>query len=263
MKLNILLPTLGQRENELYRLFNSLEHQTNMSFKLIVISQANHEMIENILSEFTFNYEHIRINKIGLSIARNIGMNYVEGEYLALADDDAWYPDNSIDSIITEMECINEEIACFKIYDPISNKYYKNYNKHTTRVNKRQLLRKSSIEICFNIKKIGKDNIKFDENFGLGTKYGSGEENLLLHDLVKKGNKIRFVDKTVVFHQIKNTFEIDDRFIETKAEILKRILGKFRAYIFLNLILIKYYKNINKIGKLNAFKMVLNFVIMK
>ena len=42
MKVSILLPTLGERIDELKRLFNSLEEQTNKSFELIIISQGNH-----------------------------------------------------------------------------------------------------------------------------------------------------------------------------------------------------------------------------
>ena len=130
MELSILLPTLGARIDELKRLFISLENQNNKSFELIIVSQGNHKIIEELLREFSFKYKQIKIDKKGLSLARNIGMKYVSGNYVVLADDDAWYAEDSINKIIKEMKSNDEEIICFKIFDPISNKYYKNFLHH-------------------------------------------------------------------------------------------------------------------------------------
>lgn len=253
MELSIILPTLGNRIDELKRLFTSLENQKNKSFELIIVSQGNHNIIENLLKNFTFKYNQIKIDKKGLSLSRNVAMNYINGNYVILSDDDAWYSEDSINTIITEMKKNNEEIICFKIFDPISNKYYKNYSKHKTKVGTIQILKKSSIEICFNLKKLNKSKIIFNEQFGLGSKFQSGEENLILNDLKKLGYKIKFVDKTVVYHEIKKNTIIDEKFIKAKAEILKIILGRLKAYIYLNLILIKNFKKIREIKKTKAF----------
>lgn len=253
MELSIILPTLGNRIDELKRLFTSLENQKNKSFELIIVSQGNHNIIENLLKNFTFKYNQIKIDKKGLSLSRNVAMNYINGNYVILSDDDAWYSEDSINTIITEMKKNNEEIICFKIFDPISNKYYKNYSKHKTNVGTIQILKKSSIEICFNLKKLNKSKIIFNEQFGLGSKFQSGEENLILNDLKKLGYKIKFVDKTVVYHEIKKNTIIDEKFIKAKAEILKIILGRLKAYIYLNLILIKNFKKIREIKKTKAF----------
>ena len=63
MELSILLPTLGNRIDELKRLFISLENQNNKSFELIIVSQGNHKIIEELLREFTFKYNQIKIEK--------------------------------------------------------------------------------------------------------------------------------------------------------------------------------------------------------
>lgn len=262
MELSILLPTLGARIDELKRLFISLENQNNKSFELIIVSQGNHKIIEELLREFSFKYKQIKIDKKGLSLARNIGMKYVSGNYVILADDDAWYAEDSINKIIKEMKSNDEEIICFKIFDPISNKYYKNYSKHKVNVGTIQLLKKSSIEICFNLIKINKSKIIFNEQFGLGAKFHSGEENLLMNALRKEGYKIKFVNKTIVYHRIRKDIQIDEGFIKSKAEVLKIILGKFGAYIYLNLILVKNIKKINSIGKIDAFINAMNMTIL-
>ena len=41
--ITLILPTLGEREFEINRLFNSLENQIYKDFEVIVVSQANHE----------------------------------------------------------------------------------------------------------------------------------------------------------------------------------------------------------------------------
>ena len=239
MELSILLPTLGSRIEELKILFDSLENQNNKLFELIIVSQGNHDIIEELLKKFTFKYTQIKIEKRGLSLARNIGMKYVNGNYVVLADDDAWYPKDSINTIITEMKNNNEDIICFKIFDPISGKYYKNYSKHKQKVGTIQILKKSKIV--------------FNEEFGLGSKFQSGEENLIINDLRKEGYKIKFIDKTIVYHRIRRNTIIDEKFIRSKAEVLKRILGKFGACIYLNLILIKNFRKIKGIKNAKAF----------
>ena len=262
MELSILLPTLGSRIEELSILFNSLENQNNKLFELIIVSQGNHDNIEKLLKKFTFKYTQIKIEKRGLSLARNIGMKYVNGNYVVLADDDAWYPKDAVNTIITEMKNNNEDVICFKIFDPISGRYYKNYSKHKTKVGTIQILKKSSIEVCFNLIKINKSKMVFNEEFGLGSKFQSGEENLIINYLRREGYKIKFIDKTIVYHRIRKNTIIDEEFIRAKSEVLKRILGRFGAYIYLNLILIKNFKKIKGVKNVKAFKNVMKMTIL-
>ena len=262
MELSILLPTLGSRIEELKRIFDSLENQTNKLFELIIVSQGNHNIIEKLLKKYTFKYNQIKINKRGLSLARNIGMKYVNGNYIILADDDAWYPKDAVNTIITEMKNNNEDVICFKIFDPISGRYYKNYSKHKTKVGTIQILKKSSIEVCFNLIKINKSKMVFNEEFGLGSKFQSGEENLIINYLRREGYKIKFIDKTIVYHRIRKNTIIDEEFIRAKSEVLKRILGRFGAYIYLNLILIKNFKKIKGVKNVKAFINVMKMTIL-
>ena len=246
MKLSILLPTLGEREYEFRRLCDSLNIQVDKHlFELIVVSQSNHQKIKNILEEFNFTHKHIQIDKRGLSHARNIGLKYVEGEYLLLSDDDAWYPDKVLEEIINSMDDLNSDIVMYKIFDPISNQFYKDYSKHSRKINNIQLLKKSSIEMCFNLDKIHKEAIYFNEDFGLGAKYRSGEENLLLKSLLQKKYKAVYIDKTIVYHLKKENLVIDECYIRDKYEVLKRILGVFPGYIYLNLLVIKHITTVS------------------
>lgn len=244
MKVSILLPTLGERIDELKRLFNSLEEQTNKSFELIIISQGNHKEVEVLLSQYSFKYNHINIDKKGLSYARNIGLKQVKGEYLILSDDDAWYPNYSIDMIINKFLKESCDVACFKIYDPMLEKEYKNYRKHRKSIKNIDILRKSSIEICFNLKQISLEEIYFDEEFGLGSKYISGEENLVLKNILDLGYKLCYFNEIFVFHAKKENIKFNNKYIESKAILFKRLFGRVIGSVFLNILL---FKNIKKI----------------
>ena len=42
---------------------------------------------------------HIKIKEKGLSLARNIGLNYVKGDIIAFPDDDCEYPPNLLSKV--------------------------------------------------------------------------------------------------------------------------------------------------------------------
>ncbi len=195
--ISILLPTLGERLSELKRLFDSLEEQTNKQFELIIVTQGNHQEVEILLSNYNFKNQQVKTDKRGLSRARNIGINYCKGNLVLLSDDDAWYPNFVIDYLEQQFYGESIDIGCFKIFDPLINSDYKDYSRHNQYLTKIDLLRKSSIELCFSLKNIRKKELLFNEQFGLGSEFPSGEENILLCELYKKGYNFKFFDKMV------------------------------------------------------------------
>ena len=128
--ISIVLATLGNRIDEIKRLLDSLEKQTNNDFEVIIVSQDNHDLVENIIKEYKINYKHKKLNKKGLSLARNEGLNYVSGDIITFSDDDCWYPYDSFERIKNIFEKSKSSVCCFNIYDPLSNQYYKNYKKN-------------------------------------------------------------------------------------------------------------------------------------
>ncbi|WP_233134461.1 hypothetical protein [Geobacillus sp. 46C-IIa] len=54
-------------------------------------------------------------------------------------------------------------------------------------------LKTSSVEIAFRPQKIKNANIKFNEQFGAGSVYRMGEENIFLFECLRKGLKIKYV----------------------------------------------------------------------
>jgi glycosyltransferase involved in cell wall biosynthesis len=242
--ISLILPTLGTREKELTRLFDSLEKQDTQDFEVIIVSQDNHAKVDELLKNIKFKYIHIPINRRGLSLARNAGIPYAKGDIITFSDDDCWYPENAFTTVLRTFRQYNCDVACFQIYDPNTEQYYKNYpNQYEENVSFRNLFRKSSIEIFINTKHIDKHSLRFDENFGLGAKYPSGEENIFLFDLKRQNAKISHFPTTVVFHAKPSASSRLNRsaFIG-KGPLFKRLYNTPIAIVILLLFFIKKFK---------------------
>lgn len=241
--ISLVIPTLGTRPNELNRLFESIKNQTNQNYELIVVSQDNHHDVELIIAQHNLinKTKHLKLNKKGLSYSRNQGLKEVTGNIVTFSDDDCWYPDDAFETVQQQFKQ-NEDIICFQIFDPNANDYYKgNYEQTAQKITRmKDLFRRSSIEIFLNAKTIDNQQLTFDERFGVGTAFPSGEENIFLTSLFKKGYKVSYVPKVVVYHKKKdfraNKFSVTE--IEAKGALFKRIYNTPKAIVIVFLFIL-------------------------
>lgn len=212
MKMSVLVPTLGKREKELVRLLDSLQNQYYNNYEVIVVTQVNHNFVEQIINKYKdIDIVHVKINETGLSKARNRGLEVATGDIVILSDDDCWYPPDALKNISDKFKTNNNiEILLTQIYDPIKKELYKQYNKKEGYIsNKLQLMRKSSIEIAFKRNMVFYS--KFDERFGLGSRYVCGEEiDFLINNY--KHNTILYLPLVTVFHKKKDNSNKDQIF---------------------------------------------------
>ena len=204
-KISFLVPTIGKREKETRRLLDSLDDQSYKNFEVVIVVQDDFINVKEICAEFK---QKLDINIVesmekGLSLSRNKGLLYCNGDVIVLSDDDCWYPPDAAASIINAFCVNNAEIILSKIYDPETNSEYKSYNSKSQQIrNVFSLLSKSSIEISFLNNKCG---IGFDELFGLGSCFVCCEEVDYLIRRFKQGAKIQYVPAVTVFHNKKKT----------------------------------------------------------
>src|SRR5205823_3889706 len=75
------------------RLLNSLAEQTYRRFRVILVDQNSDQRLEPIVTDHA---DAIAITRLashpGLSRARNIAFQHLEGDIIALPDDDCIYP---------------------------------------------------------------------------------------------------------------------------------------------------------------------------
>ena len=244
--ISIIIPTLGERPDELKRLFDSLHSQVYQNFEVILVTQLNHECI-NSLSHYPFKIKHVKLLKKGLSYSRNEGLKQIEGTIVTFSDDDCWYPNDALQKAVKAFEQnASLDVACFQIFDPIQHVPYKSYHLEAKeQISYKDVLNKSSIEIFIRLANISSHDLSFDENFGLGTKYPSGEENIFLRDLLKKNLKISYIPDTIVYHQKP---ELQTRLTEaqliSKGPLFKRLTNTPIAVLLLFLFFLKKSRHI-------------------
>ncbi|MCM1368563.1 MAG: glycosyltransferase family 2 protein [Roseburia sp.] len=227
MFFSILVPTMGTREYELNRLLESLSLQTFKDFEVIVVSQINHDVPEKLADKWSasISIQHIKLERAGLSYARNEGLPYCKGEWVILSDDDAWYPDDGLANI---RSCADEcNIVLTQIFDPVKNESYKNYGADGGWVkNKLQLMSRSSIEIAFRREAVESN---FNEQFGLGAKYVCGEEvDFLLNNFKKR--TVKYCPVVTVYH-LKKQQNSTDAQLFAKGAIYAKNFNRFIAFL--------------------------------
>lgn len=241
MRISLLCPTLGERDFELTRLVTSLNEQVYTDFELIVVSQENHDRVSERLRAAQFTVWHLRSSTRGISTARNLGMPRVTGDILLLSDDDCWYHPSSL-ALVCDHFAKNEgrPVLCFKHVDLSNGTHYRKY-PHRSRSNLtyRELLSVASIDICFDMRLCGRF-ITFDESFGVGARFGSGEECILLTELKKMGFSIGYIPELLSYHPTKQAQgALGRRELRTKAAIFRRLYGSKPGLLVFLMYLVK------------------------
>lgn len=120
-KYSFVLPFMGTRPEELTACIQSIKSQLVNVFELILVHQGyqpTYPSLSEYLSDISSLYLHT--NQIGISIARNIGAFYAQGEYLLFAEDDGVYPSNFLQKLDL-LECGQLDIYHGRYVDLASN----------------------------------------------------------------------------------------------------------------------------------------------
>jgi GT2 family glycosyltransferase len=81
------------------RLLSSLARQTHSAFRVLLIDQNEDDRLGELIGAHpTFELEHLR-SPLGLSRARNVGLEHVRAELVAFPDDDCTYPDDLLERV--------------------------------------------------------------------------------------------------------------------------------------------------------------------
>lgn len=187
----------------------------------------------------------------GLARNRNFSLSNLDAEIGLIADDDVHYTNENFEFIFKAFKTFPDaDIITFKVKCKDANRNFKNYSEkffiHTTW----SLLKISSIEIAVKKSFLLKHNLSFNENFGLGSKYCSGEECIFLINAKKLGAKIVYVPAFVVTHPYETSQRskpLNKEVAETNGAIFATIWGRL-SYL---LLLISFFKNIKEFKSLN------------
>ena len=194
-------------------------------------------------------------NEKGLAKSRNRLLEKIESDVDIgiITDDDVTFVKEYKDIVQKAYDTIkNADIIIFKSLDE-NGKDRRKYPSHNKELTRKEILQVCSIEITFRVLKI-KDKVRFDERFGLGSKYKSGEENIFLLDCYNKGLKIYFYNEAINIHPKKSTGAIwMEEDIYEKGALFRRLYPKMCFFMVLPIAILK--RNICKTNIFNITKL--------
>lgn len=127
----------------------------------------------------------------GLTKSRNLAIKEAKEDIILFADDDVIYNENYRQVILDAYNKYSKaDIICF--YVESRNKNRKTKRMRTGKIGYLKSMRIASFEMSCRRESLIKNNLKFDENFGAGTKNNRGEEQILLYEAIRKRIKSYF-----------------------------------------------------------------------
>ena len=166
---------------------HSLAEQLNLQTDAIIGNQCGRTGIET----FSFHghqvtYLHAADHGVGNN--RNRLLDYAQGDFLILADDDMRFADGYPEIAAQAIEaCADADVYIFNLIERHPRRYV---NREFTRIGRHQYARYGAARLMLRRDAIERAGIRFSLEFGGGARYGSGEDTIFLRDCLDKGLKL-------------------------------------------------------------------------
>lgn len=196
IKFSVLIATLNRPEI-LKTCVKCLLNQTYDNYEIIIIDQSDKEYRDDSVAETDSRINYIHIDEKGLSHARNVGLHYVTGNYVCLIDDDALYDKNYLKESSEIIKKIEPIVLVGMLIDPVTKKSASNLND--CKISWKNVI-KGLRSACMIIETNFLKTVKFDEKFGIGSVYGSGEETDILMNALYCNKAIYFTRAIKMYH---------------------------------------------------------------
>ncbi|MDE6560860.1 MAG: glycosyltransferase [Muribaculaceae bacterium] len=141
----------------------------------------------------------------GLSVNRNHALSHATAPLLLISDDDTDYSAKGLQSLIEAFQNHPDaDIITFRYDSSVSKKFYPSHSVSLSKIPKGYYI--SSIEIAFRRQSI-QGKIWFNENFGIGAMFPSGEEDIFICECLNAGMQGIFEPITIACHNGPTTSE--------------------------------------------------------
>lgn len=197
-------------------------------FDCLVINQLFEDAAcasgENVLS----------YREVGLSRSRNRALDIATGDICLISDDDVDYLpeiDRVIESVFQKNP--DADIITFQIQTP-DGQLFKRYRNKKFWHNKRTVMSVCSIEIAFKREAVVSAGLRFDERFGLGANFPTGEEIIFLCDALDKKLNVLYYPAPIVIHSLDSSgsrLRNNSNLIEAKGAMFLRIFGIYSYFV--------------------------------
>lgn len=200
------------------------------------VTDGNIDKYINLHNQLTQERSDLTIvcsDNIGLSKSRNVVLNNCETDYLLISDDDVAYHEDFVEVILDSLSHMSGTLNVFKISSDDGD--FKDYRMFKKTISKIKSAKISSIEMVINNPQLRQEKISFDEDFGLGAYYPSGEEMIMCCDILDNDGSIFFHDYSIAYHPRESSgkdFVSSKLKIEAKKEMFKRCFkSSWRFYL--------------------------------
>lgn len=243
---NLILITTHQDDLNIFKLIDSIDSNIeNIEVLLVVVSQECeiNYLSKNPLLSIVF----IQENKMGLAKARNIALKYllnntISAEYIMFPDDDSSFDENFFvyfPSVLNTDRCYitpiyNEGTNELYLGKLLNEGSFINEDKHSLIGSPNQVILYEKF----------KEHVFFDEDLGVGGKFGSCEDYDQYIRLSRAGAKFYYISKIYSFHPAKSTKNLLS-LKETKKRYKSYspgfvcIIKKYKKYKFIPLFLLR------------------------
>lgn len=201
-KFSLIVATYG-REKEVEYFLKSIENSKYDLEKVEVIIVDQNETIDLtlIVGKYSnkFKINHIKSQKRGLSLNRNIGLKVATGDIIAFPDDDCEYLEDTL-HIVNEIFSSHKEIKLLmgRIVERDGSDSLRTWSKEISDVNKRNFYKKcSSITMFFNK---NSSELKFNEKLGAGQYFGACEDSDIIYKTLKNNEKAIYRPELRIYH---------------------------------------------------------------
>ena len=202
LSFDLVVATL-ERSAELERLLASLDEQSHLRFRVLVVDQNGDDRIEGILAAHAgLDLVHLR-SEPGLSRARNLALRGLRGDVVAFPDDDCVYPPDLL-------ERVARRLALEPGLDGLTGRAVDGDGastaswKHDAAVLTDTNLWNRAISYTIFLRRALVDRIgAFDERLGLGSgePWSSGEEIDYLVRALRAGARVAYDPELTVIHE--------------------------------------------------------------
>ncbi len=162
----------------------------------------------------------------GLSRSRNKALNLATGKWIYLCDDDIVIDKNLLHTIeAAQAQWPEAGILTLRLQTP-ENGWFKQYKTQPFLHTLPSIGSISSGEILLHKSAVESGAILFDERFGLGASFISGEEYLMLRQAMRQGIKIAFFPANIGVHPANSTgTHFTPQLIASKGALIANVYG--------------------------------------
>ncbi len=211
---SLVVPTIN-RSIELQSLLDSLKLQTYKDFEVIIIDQNKDNRVHRIIEPYrkSLNIIYFRSFDKGLSINRNIGIKLAKGQIISFPDDDCTYEYDTLEKVHSFFLNFPEfQIYSCAVKDKKQNKRFPMAKKDSMLKPYNYFDKSISIGIFISLKK--KSDVVFDNQMGVGSFFGSGEESDLLSSLLNLGYRGKYFANEYVYHEFPSQNPSKTRYLQ-------------------------------------------------